>query len=619
MIYKLDNSSLFISIMLLLVLFLCTSCFNTAAKKQIANRDFYGGKTTVKSESSAVIKNPDKNRKRHALPAVIPKEKPIVKIISGVETCSIKDAQKRLSAQTRGKTTGLKKKISTIILKSVPVGIVAEILTDAYKYNVVATKKASDQKVDIYMHDISLRKTIETICRLNGLWYREGENIVTLMTSKEYTDEMVIRRNEKTRAYFMRYTNAMDMAKIIQAVMGAQVKFESIDSEEPYGHVDIESGSGGGGTSKETKSVIDDEEKAKIASFGITSVEIDAAKFAKKIGKPLPAVITVFKRNNCIIARSLDSEILMEIGRITEALDTPTSQVLLEIKILQLNLSDGFESFFDINYTDPRHTDAGGSFFKGGHILSSLPGSTMASSTLNYFFSNDFINARLAFYKSQNRLEVVSTPFIMSANNSSIEFFVGEETPLRDDVSTKTIYDDEGNIITTIFEVDIKRENLGINMSISSFINEDSTVTMDIETEISTANLNMAELPVVNEVTGATAVFQIDGINKSEIESIIAIKSGQSVAIGGIIKEQNKLEESKVPILGDMPGLGFFFTKIIKRKSKTETVFILTPHVILHPALLEKTSSEFLDKKSSHSSIVEEKENLLKFKVKETK
>jgi len=615
--YKPEKRRLFFFV-ILFVFFVCAGCSGIAAREQIANRDLSTKNRIIKNESENIV-NLNKNRREPLLFLEMPKEKPIIKIISGTETRGIKDAQKLLSAQNREQTAGMNEIISSLVLRGVTVGIVAEILTDVCGYNVVATKEASAQQVDIYMYDISLRKTIESICRLNGMWYREGGNVVTLMTSKEYADEMVVRRNEKTRAYFMRYTNAMDMAKIIQAVMGAQVKFESIDSEEPYGHVDVESGSEGGGTSAETESVIDDEEKAKSAALGITTGEIDAAKFAKKIGKPLPAVITVFKRNNCIIARSLDGEILMEIGRIAEALDTPTSQVLLEIKILQLNLSDGFESFFDINYTDSRHADAGGSFSKGGHLLSSLPGSTMSSSTLNYLFSNDFINARLKLYKSQGRLEVVSTPFIMSANNSEVKFFVGEETPLRDDVTTKTIYDDEGNIVTTIYEIDIKREELGTDVTISSFINEDGTVTMDIEAEISTANLNMAEISVVNEESGNAAVFQIDGINKSEIESIIAVKSGQSVAIGGIIKEKDEIEESKVPILGDVPGLGFFFTKIIKRKVKTETVFVLTPHVILHPALMEKTSSEFLDKKSSHSSIVEEKENILDFKVKETR
>ena len=198
---------------------------------------------------------------------------------------------------------------------------------------------------------------------------------------------------------------------------------------------------------------------------------------------------------------------------------------------------------------------------------------------------------------------MLSTPFLMSANNSEVNFFVGEETPLRDEVESKVIYDDEGNIVTTIFEVTIKREELGTDVTISSFINEDGTITMELETEISTANLNMTEINVVNEASGETAEFPLDGVNKTELESIIAVKSGQSVAIGGIIKEQDEFEEKKVPILGDIPYLSFFFKELKTHKAKTETVIILTPHVIPHPAMVQKTSNEFLKRKSSHPLI----------------
>ncbi len=541
-----------------------------------------------------------------------PEEKPIVKIISGEKISSIEEAQGKFFYDNK-RQSGMKTIINSLVLRDVPMGNIVEILTDLCGYNVIASKKASESKINIFLRNVTMRKAVEAICRLNGLWYREGDGVITLMTAEEYANEMVVRRNEKARAYFMRYTNAMDMAAIIQAVMGAQVKFQNISDEKPYGHVEAESSSGGGGGSSAADDTgLEEEEKAKGAVLGITGKEVDAAVLAKKIGKPLPAVITVFKRNNCIVARSLDEEILTEMGRIIETLDTPTSQVLLEIKIFQLNLSDGFDSFFKIDYTlDNRSEDytgsgrwgAGGNFYESAKFM---PGAILDSSTLQYVFSNKFINARMALYESEGRLNMLSTPFLMSANNSEVNFFVGEETPLRDEVESKVIYDDEGNIVTTIFEVKIKREELGTDVTISSFINEDGTITMELETEISTANLNMTEIPVVNDDSGAIAMFSIDGVNKTELESIIAVKSGQSVAIGGIIKEQDEFEEKKVPILGDIPYLSFFFKELKTHKTKTETVIILTPHVIPHPAMVQKTSNEFLKRKSSHPSIVDD-------------
>ena len=598
------DKNLMLFLALVFFLFVSAGCSHTATLSEM------DGNIATAKEVLEPPKRPD------SLPEM-PEEKPIVKIISGTEVSGIEEAQKMLSGKEDG-LLGMREMLHTIILRDIPVGSIVEILTEMCGYNVIASNGAAEQKISIYMQDLPLREALESMCRLNDLWFREDKRVITLMTAKEYANEMVVRRNEKTRAFYMRYTNAEDMAKIIQAVMGAQVEFKSISGEKVYGHVEADSSSGGGGsTTGEAEPVLTGQDKEKGLALGITEKETDVVALAKKIGKPLPATITVFKRNNCIVARSLDETLLQEMGRIIEALDTPTNQVLLEVKIFQINLGDGFESFFQMNYLDLPHADPGGSFSQGGHALSALPGLGLASSTLQYLFLNEHINARIQFFASQGRINILSTPFLMSANNSKVEFFVGEETPLRDEVETMTIYDDEGNIVTTVFEVKIKREELGTDVTISSFINEDSTITMDIETEISTANLNMTEINVLNEKTGKTTPFPLDGVNKNEIKSIIAAKSGQSVAIGGIIKEQDESEEKKVPVLGDIPVLGFFFKKIIKHKTKTETVIILTPHVITHPALAGKISEEFLNRKSSHPAIVDEKENILEYETKD--
>jgi type II secretory pathway component GspD/PulD (secretin) len=593
------NRMLFLALVFLL--FVSAGCSHTAT---LSGMD---GNIAAAKEVLEPPKRPD------SLPEM-PEEKPIVKIISGTEVSGIEEAQKMLSGKEDG-LLGMREMLHTIILKDVSVGSIVEILTEMCGYNVIASNGAAERKISIYMQDLPLREALESMCRLNDLWYREDKRVITLMTAKEYANEMVVRRNEKTRAFYMRYTNADDMAKIIQAVMGAQVEFKSISGEKVYGHVEADSSSGGGGSATgEAEPVLTEQDKEKLLALGITEKESDVVVLAKKIGKPLPATITVFRRNNCIVARSLDETLLQEMGRIIEALDTPTNQVLLEVKILQVTLGDGFESFFQMDYADTGHWGTGGNF---AHSVSSLPGLGLASSTLQYFFLNEYINTRIQLFASQGRINILSTPFLMSANNSKVEFFVGEETPLRDEVETKTIYDDEGNIVTTVFEVTIKREELGTDVTISSFINEDSTITMDIETEISTASLNMTQITALDEKTGEKILFPLDGVNKNEIKSIIAAKSGQSVAIGGIIKEQDESEEKKVPVLGDIPVLGFFFKKIIKHKTKTETVIILTPHVITHPALAGKTSEEFLNRRSSHPAIVDEEENILEYETKD--
>ena len=534
----------------------------------------------------------------------LPEEKPIVKIITGREVAGIEEAQQIAAADNQpARPAGLNQEVTGLALKKAPLAQVAALLTELCQYNIAVTEKAADLEITLFLENLPLRQALEAVCRLNGLWYREDERIITLMTSREYSDEMVIHRNEKTRAFWLRYTNANDMAKVIQAVMGAQVEFIDIGGEEIYGYVKEDSSGGGGGAGAQEKELGREEKEKLLALGGLRGGKGDALEIAARLGKNVPAVITVFKRNNSILARSLDEAVLAEIGRIIETMDTPTNQVLLEMTILQVTLGDDFKSFFDINYP------GNNKFFFNTMETSNGTG----DQTLSMFFANDNIYARLELFTSENRVEVLATPFLMSANNARVEFFVGEETPLRDDVESKTIYDDEGNPVTTIYTVNIIRKELGTDVEISSFINEDGTITMDFKAELSVAKLNMTEITVSDENTGGFASFPLDGVDRSELTSIITASSGQPLVIGGIIKEQLEEYEKKVPILGDLPLIGFFFRDIADKKIKTETVIILVPHIIRHPALAWQVGREFLNRRSSHPRIVREKENILDY------
>ena len=576
---------------------------------------------------------------------MLPKEKPIVSIISGSEVSGIEEARVRMAARGKAVDLGLRERVDQLALKEVPLIQMAAMLSEMSGFNIAVTREAAEIPISVFLQDIPLRQVLEAVCRLNDLWYREDERIITLMTTDEYSKEMVIRRNEKSRAYWLRYTNANDMARILQATMGSQVLFNDIGKEEVYGHVNEEktggtsvkledeyggSGAGAASTTMADLKGFDKDEIKKLLALGkLREGKGDALELHEQIEKKVPAVITVFKRNNAIIARSLDETILQDIGKIIELMDTPTSQVLLEISILQLTLGDGFESFFQIDFPgsyktthpDQTYSNEPGNDYTGRQInyaaeaISSTLGSSLGLSgtTFDVLFGNKNIQARLELFAKEDRVEVLATPYLMSANNSKVEFFVGEEVPLRDDVESNTLFNSDGFITVTTFEVKIKREKLGTDIEISSFINEDGTITMDLDAEISSPTYNVTTIGVVNDVTGEVISFPLDGVNTSELTSIVTSASGQPIAIGGIIRERLEESEKKVPVLGDIPLIGFFFKEIYDQKIKSETIFLVTPHIILHPALAWQETRKFLDRRSSHPRFIRSQENLLDY------
>lgn len=553
-----------------------------------------------------------------------PKEKPIVKVISGKEVTGMEEAQSLVAGHRRGSMLGLRTVVEQLAVNEVPLIQVAATLSELSGFNIAVSREAAELPVTTYLRDIPLRQALESICRLNDLWYREDERIITLMTTTEYSSEMVIRRNEKSRAYWLRYTNANDMAKVLQAVMSAKIQFNDIGEEKVYGHVQEEKEAGtkvtmAEGEAEKNLGKLNPEEIRKLLNIGRPDqTGGNALALSKQIEKEVPAVITVFKRNNSIIARSLDETVLEDIGRIIELMDTPTSQVLLEIAILQINLTGGFESFFQVDYIGDKT-----SYLIDGSVneyryfrdnISTLGSSSGPSSpTTGILFGNEHIQARLALFASDDRVKVLSTPYLMSANNSKVEFFVGEEVPLRDDVESKVLYNDEGDVTTTSFEVKIKREELGTDIDISSFINEDGTITMDLDAEISSPQYNMTTIGVINDATGEVVPFPLDGKASNELTSIVTAASGQTIALGGIIREELQEYEKKVPLLGDIPGVGFFFKDISDSKKKTETVILLTPHIIRHPELAAAETRDFLERRSSHPQVTHGVDTILDF------
>ncbi|MFH1020833.1 MAG: hypothetical protein V1782_09545, partial [Pseudomonadota bacterium] len=549
-------------------------------------------------------------------------EKPAsVRIIKGTPVASAEEAARLLEGGAPAARTGLDLLLRSFALRDAKVRVVTELLTEISGFNVVASSAVAERPVSIYLKDVPVREALEALCRLNDLWFREGKGIITLMTREEYVRDLESRQSDQTRAFYVRYSNALDMAKVIKATMGDEVRLTIIDDEKIYGHLDpsestsgssasSSSGSGSSGRAGDTLGLTPGQlEKIGVQTATAAQTATGDKSQTGQTTRPLLAMLTVFKRNNSIIARSLDSALLNEMGRIIESLDTPTNQVLLEIKILQLTLDDGFESFFRFDYSDSGSAGSLGNFVTGV----ALGGASVSGSTaFNFVFDSDKLDARIAFFESKGRVQVFSTPFLMAANNSKVEFFVGEETPLRDEVTSKTVTigENANNTINT-FEVKIRREELGTDVDLTTFINDDGTVTLEIDAEISSAILNFSTTQVVNNVTGEVISYPLDGVNKTNLKSILSAKSGQSIAIGGIIKETVDRSTKKVPLLGDIPGLGVLFRDVVNSKRKTETVIVLTPHVIAHPALAGRTSDQFLGRKSSHDHITRGSETII--------
>jgi general secretion pathway protein D len=173
---------------------------------------------------------------------------------------------------------------------------------------------------------------------------------------------------------------------------------------------------------------------------------------------------------------------------------------------------------------------------------------------------------------------VLSRPSVLARNNQQATIIVGEEVPLI----TNVRYDNNGNQINTI-----QYQQIGIILRVTPFITSDGMVEMILAPEIS--NLTDKTVPI----SGGTDAVSAPVIAKRGADTVVVTPDGATVVIGGLMGTQKTQQDRKVPLLGDIPGLGLLFKRTIKSTRKTELLIFLTPYVVPEPRdLARMTASE---------------------------
>jgi general secretion pathway protein D len=154
-------------------------------------------------------------------------------------------------------------------------------------------------------------------------------------------------------------------------------------------------------------------------------------------------------------------------------------------------------------------------------------------------------------------LNILSTPNILTSDNKEAEINVGENVPFQG-ATTST------NTNTT---TSVERKDVGINLKIKPQISEGDYIRMDISQEISQVKDSKGQ--AIDLVT-----------TKRSTKTSVVIKDKETVAIGGLIQDTEDEVVSKVPFLGDIPGLGWLFKSKSKTRKKTNLMILLTPNIV---------------------------------------
>ncbi len=248
-------------------------------------------------------------------------------------------------------------------------------------------------------------------------------------------------------------------------------------------------------------------------------------------------------------------------------LDRMRPQVLIKVLIADVSLDDrtqfGVEGFWENRMT-----------VRGGDKATNRFGTdfSMATQGFTYLLSGDEFEAALNLFAAEGKLRVLATPRILVLDNQTANINVGKEVP----IITNSQVNQLGNTVNTV-----QYQNVGIMLDVTPHINPDGLVTMVVAPEISDVASAAESVEITQGANSPT-------FNVNRAETTVAVRSGTTVVIGGLIRETLDDSVQKIPILGDIPVLGFVFSSTTKHKVKRELMIFLTPYVAFTAAEIEE-------------------------------
>ncbi|WCP66772.1 pilus (MSHA type) biogenesis protein MshL [Vibrio tubiashii] len=260
-------------------------------------------------------------------------------------------------------------------------------------------------------------------------------------------------------------------------------------------------------------------------------------------------------------------------------------QVILEAKILEVTLSDGYQQginwskAFSSNGTN--YSLGQGSIVKnaaGAIVPATLPGldsiGTLLGGQSNLVISSGSFEAVLSFMATQGDLNVLSSPRVTASNNQKAVIKVGTDSYFVTDFSSNT--DTSTSSTNTSTDVELTPFFSGISLDVTPQIDDQGNVLLHVHPAVIDVNEERKEISYGN--TNLTLPLATSSIRESD--SVIRAQDGDVVVIGGLMKSNTFDQVSKVPFLGDVPALGHLFRNTTKLTQKTELVILLKPSVV---------------------------------------
>ncbi len=462
---------------------------------------------------------------------------------------------------------------------------VFQAIASGSRYSILVPPALQGGSISINLKDVTAREALETLRELYGFEYRvDGARIFVQAATIQ------------TRVFQVSYPSSKRKGRSETRVTSGSVA--------SAGAGGLAGGSGSGVSTEVLE-----------GSQVTTTSEVDfwkdlQAALKALVGSDAGREVVISPQTGVIVVRAMPGEMRVVESYLRASRLSVDRQVMLEAKIVEVALKEGFESGVNWAYlkdgnfrfgvgANGNRVNVPGSIgatagIQPGSIVTTIDATTtpatVTPTTLDQLLSVPLLGSSgalgmavatssfigmLNFLETQGTVHVLSSPRVAAINNQKAVLRVGTDDFFITNVSTTTVSGGASNITTP--SITLQPFFSGISLDVTPQIDEDGQVTLHIRPSVS---LVKEKTRVVNLGTAGLITLPLASSNINETDTIVRVPDGAMVAIGGLMQQTQSDDDSRVPIAGDVPVAGNLFKQTNRKLEKREVVFLVKPTVI---------------------------------------
>jgi len=455
-------------------------------------------------------------------------------------------------------------------------------LSDECGYSVIITDPKAEKFLNTRLNKTNLKNlTIDEVLNIilgeNNLTYKLENNLlkISYLTTEIFNIDYILSQRKSTGSTDITLSSSSQSQQQDMYGMGGPQGGQAPGASDQYGQ-------GGGNSTADTGIKIESSDEVKFWE------QLDE-EFKKVLNRPedtYKATAPIINRNAGLITVTATGKQLERFKHYLDKLQSKVQlQVLIDVQLLAVTMSEGKTTGIDwkqlyalqnvdlsIHHVRNQNVSTWTESDGDVSITEMTNGGINAVGNLVSIKAGGKLNEVIKFLKTQGDVNSISNPKVLTLNNQPALITAGTEYFYQIKSSTNQQGSGGGLAATTQNNL-IQSVFAGVLLTITPEISDDKTITLKINPSLSETTTDISQ-------TVNTGREMPPDLNRRQLSSVVTVKDGNRIILGGLINTKNTTQANKVPLLGDIPLISSLFKYEEKTKETQELVIIIEPHII---------------------------------------